>query len=214
MEQNTDIRRRILLGTLPHVAFDGWNLGAVRSGLKAQGLAPDLFEAAFPGGMTELARYFSAHADQAMSEMMNGLEMAELSFEQRLVRAIMARLEFLAPHREAVRRLLAYLTLSGNAPLAAGNVARTADAICRAAGDRSTDFAYYTKRAMIGGLQVGAVLYWLADSSDGMSDTVDFVERRVRRMAEARRMKTELGRRLGLLPSPFRLFRLLSARAR
>ncbi len=213
-----DMRQRILLATLPNVAFDGWNEGAVRAGLKGEDLAPDIFETVFPGGMAELAAYFSAEADQAMVRELTG-EMAgsdwdALSFEQRIGRAIIARIRFLQPHREAVRRLFAYLALSGNAVLAAKSLARTADAICHAAGDSSTDFNYYTKRAMIAGIEAASMLYWLADPSDDMVDTVDFVERRQRRLAGAGRTRHEITRRLGLLPSPLRLFRGLSARAR
>ncbi len=212
-DQKTDMRQRILLATLPNVAFDGWNEGAVRAGLRGAGLAPETFETAFPGGMAELAAYFSSHADQTMAEEMAGLDLDGLSFEQRIGRAIIARLAALAPHREAVRRLLAYLALSGKAPVAARSVARTADATCHAAGDESTDFSYYTKRAMIAGVQVAAVLYWLADPSEGMADTADFVKRRLHRLAAAGRSRREIRRRMDLLPSPMRLFRILSARA-
>lgn len=212
-DQKTDVRQRILLATLPNVAFDGWNEDAVRVGLRNAGLAPEAFETAFPGGMTELAAYFSTHADQAMAEEMAGLDLDGLSFEQRIGRAINARLAALAPHREAVRRLLAYMALSGNALVAARSVARTADATCHAAGDLSTDFSYYTKRAMIAGVQVAALLYWLADPSEDMADTTDFVERRLHRLAVVGRRRHEIRRRMGLLPSPVRLFRILSGRA-
>jgi ubiquinone biosynthesis protein COQ9 len=212
--EKADLRQRILLATLPNVAFDGWTRGAVRAGLKGEGLVPDTFETVFPGGMAELAAYFSSQADQAMAEEMAGLDLAEQSFEQRIGRAIIARIGFVEPHREAVRRLLAYLALSGNATLAAKSLARTADAMCHAAGDGSTDFNYYTRRAMVVGMQAATMLYWLADPPGDLAETVDFVERRFRRLAAAGRTRREIGRRLGLLPSPSRLFRVLSARAR
>ncbi|MDP6172940.1 MAG: COQ9 family protein [Rhodospirillales bacterium] len=214
MEQLSEMRRRILLAALPNMVFDGWSPKAVQAGLRAEGLEPDKFETEFPGDMAELARFFSTFGDQVMTEEMAKLDLEELSFEERAGRAIRLRLEALAPHREAVRRLFAYLALRANAPLAAHNLTRTADAICRAAGDQSTDFTYYTRRTMVAAFQTGTVLYWLADETENMIDTVDFIQRRVSRLVGPGRMGPEIGHRLGLLPSPFRLFRLLSARTR
>ena len=71
---------------------------------------------------------------------------------ERIALGVKTRLDILAPHREAVRRMLAFLALPANLPLAARLLYRTIDAIWYAAGDRATDFSFYTKRGLLAGV--------------------------------------------------------------
>ena len=57
--------------------------------------------------------------------------------------------------------------------------ARTVDAIWHAAGDRSADFSWYTKRAILTGVYAATVLYWLRDTSDDDTATLGFLDRRL-----------------------------------
>ena len=89
------------------------------------------------------------------------------------VRAVIAlRLEQNRPHKEAIRRALALLALPGHVRLAAACTARTVDAIWHAAGDRSADFSWYTKRAILAAVYGATLLYWLRDSSDDDAATL------------------------------------------
>jgi len=83
------------------------------------------------------------------------------------------------PHREAVRRLVAFLALPNNARLAPKLMWRAADAIWRAAGDASTDFNYYTKRALLSGVYGTTLMFWLTDESENFAATDAFLDRRI-----------------------------------
>jgi ubiquinone biosynthesis protein COQ9 len=68
--------------------------------------------------------------------------------------------------------------------------ARTVDAIWHAAGDRSADFSWYTKRAILAGVYGATVLYWLRGSGEDDAATLGFLDRRlagVARIGAARR---------------------------
>ena len=74
--------------------------------------------------------------------------------------------------------------------LAAACTARTVDAIWQAAGDRSADLSWYTKRAILAAVYGATLLYWLRDSSDDDAATFRFLDRRlagVGRIGSARR---------------------------
>ena len=60
-----------------------------------------------------------------------------------------------------------------------GSSIETVDGIWYAAGDKATDFSFYTKRATLAALYGAAVLYWLDDRSPGFTDTERFVDRRL-----------------------------------
>ncbi len=56
---------------------------------------------------------------------------------------------------------------------------RTVDALWYAAGDRSTDYNYYTKRLLLAGVYSSTLLVWLNDKSEDHGATWAFLERRI-----------------------------------
>lgn len=164
--------------TLPHVPFDGWTLAAVRRGLASIGAQPEEAALLFPGGAADMIEAFCDWADRRMEAGAAGFD-AGLRLHQRVRAAIALRLEQNRPFKEAIRRALAVLALPGHARLAAACTARTVDAAWHAAGDRSADFSWYTKRAILAAVYGAVVLYWLRDSSEDDAATLAFLDRRL-----------------------------------
>jgi ubiquinone biosynthesis protein COQ9 len=186
-------RDAAIAALLGHVPFDGWTRRALRAGLADIGVAPEDAEQLFPGGAADMIEAFCDWADRRMAEGAAAQDPA-LRLHQRVRGVIALRLEQNRPHKEAIRRALALLALPGHARLVARCTARTVDAIWHAAGDRSADFSWYTKRAILAAVYGTTVLYWLRDSSDDDAATLAFLDRRlsgvgriggVRRRAEA-----------------------------
>ena len=172
-------RDEILLATLPHVVFDGWTATALAAGTADAGLTTDMGLRTFPGGMVDVAEHFSEYADRCMTTALEARAESQHSMRQRVALAVRLRLEVLAPHREAVRRVIAFLALPHNSTVAARGGWRTVDAIWRALGDRSVDFSYYTKRATLGYVYAATVLCWLGDDSENHVETWAFLDRRI-----------------------------------
>jgi ubiquinone biosynthesis protein COQ9 len=82
-------------------------------------------------------------------------------------------------------------------PLALRLAAATCDEIWYAAGDRSVDFNYYTKRGLLAPVYASTVLYWLADTSEGSTDTWGFLDRRIADVLKIPRLQSRLIKRLG-----------------
>jgi ubiquinone biosynthesis protein COQ9 len=181
---------------LPHVPFDGWTKRALRAGLAAANMPADEADLLFPGGAVDMIAVFCDLADRRMAEAAASLDETKLSARVRAI--ISSRLRQNRPHREAVRRALAVLALPGNTAAAVAITGRTVDAIWHAAGDRSADFSWYTKRAILTAIYTATLLYWLRDPSDDDSDTMEFVDRRLgalRRVGQLRgRLDSFLGR--------------------
>src|SRR5882724_6816303 len=178
-----DAQRAVLLkATLPHVPFDGWTRTAFVAGARHAGL--------------EMVLALEARPD-----------LAALKTREKVALAIRLRLEANAGNREAIRQALSFLALPANAPLGAKCLYRTVDAIWYAAGDRATDFSFYTKRALLAGVYSATVLYWLNDKSDGFAETWTFLDRRIADVMKIYALRARLDRFAEQLPDPFRLFR-------
>lgn len=173
------LRRLVLTSTLPHVAFDGWTAKALAAGAADAGLPEADAGRAFPGGPAEAVVFHSAQADLQMVATFEALDPPPTRTRDKVAALIRGRLESSAGDREAVRLGLGLLARPRHAPLGLKALARTADAIWRAAGDRSADFNWYTKRGLVSAVYMATVAYWLNDRSDGFKDSWVFLDRRL-----------------------------------
>jgi len=197
-------RDRLLDAVLPEIVFDGWSRHALRAAGRKIGLSAAEAEALFPGGPRDLVAGFSRRADRRMLARLGHLDLAGMRLHERVAAAIMARLEALALDREAVRHALLLLALPINLPLGARLLYETVDAIWYAASDASTDFSFYTKRALLAGVQVSTTLYWLEDRSANFAATRGFLDRRLGDIAKIPRWRERVAKRLRGLPNPLR----------
>jgi ubiquinone biosynthesis protein COQ9 len=196
-------RDAAILGMLPNVAFDGWTKRALRAGVRDAGMPADEADMLFPLGTVDMIETFSDIADRRMEEAAASLPETKLSARVRAVIAL--RLEQNRPYKEAIRRGLAVLALPGNARAAAGCTARTVDAIWHAAGDRSANFSWYTKRAILAAVYSATLLYWLRDTSEDDADTLAFLDRRLAGVGRIGRLRGRAEGLLARLPRPGRL---------
>lgn len=172
-------RDRLLEAALVHVPFDGWSRRSLRAGARDAGIDPAEARRLFPRGGDDLLAHLDAWADRRMLEHVKPAALHGLRMRERIAALVRARLEVLAPHREAMRRAVAARLLPNNAIIGGSNLWRTVDVIWQAAGDRGADFSYYTKRALLAAVWSGTFLYWLEDRSPANIDTWAFLERRI-----------------------------------
>ncbi len=207
-----DDKDRLLLASLPHVAFDGWGAEAFRHGAETLDMDPALADELLPGGPRGRVVAFSDWADRAMLAALNEDELEQLGVTAKVALAVRLRFQALAPHQEALRRSLAVLAQPSNALSGMTALHRTSDAIWNAVGDRSTDHNWYTKRMLLGGVISTTTLYWLDDSSDDKRRTWAFLDRRLQNVVK---VGGRLGRAFdGCLSLPDRLVRRMQTRRR
>lgn len=211
MTNASDPRDVILAAMLPHVVFDGWSNRALDAGTRDAGLEAEMAERAFPRGLRDVAAHFNEYIDRQMMAEAENRALADMPVRERIYTLVRLRLELLAPHKEAVRKVLAYLALPGNARIALRSTQTTVSRMWYAAGDTATDYNYYTKRGLLAGLYSATVLYWLADESEDFADTWNFLERRIENVMAFPKLQGRLLKVAERFPSPLRIMRRLSA---
>ncbi|HUZ73154.1 MAG TPA: COQ9 family protein [Stellaceae bacterium] len=202
----------LLAAMLPDVPFDGWTGAAMAAAARRIGMDAAEMRALFPGGARALVAWFSHWADRLALETMASRPLDGMKASERIALGVRTRLALLAPHREAVRRGLALLTLPQNAPLAARLLYDTVDALWYAAGDQATDFSFYTKRGILAGIYAATTLYWLDDRSPQGEATAAFLARRLAEVRALPRIRARLGRAFDNFPHPLRVLRHARAR--
>jgi len=154
-----------------------------------------------------MIEYFHRLTDRRMVAELEKRDLASLKLRQKVALALRLRFEINAGNREAIRQGLAFLALPTNAHIGLISLYRTVDAIWYAVGDRSSDFSYYSKRALLAGVYTASVFYWLSDKSEGSEDTWAFIDRRIEDVMRIQKLRGKLDKLVGQLPDPFRLLR-------
>ena len=213
MTYDRDADRLALLdATLSHAAFDGWSQKALDLGAKDAGLPLDRALNAFPGGMAELLAFYHEVEDRHMLEAMTRANVSDMRVRDRIAFAVKARLQRNMRHREAIKSACSFLAMPHNAALALRVLYRTVDAMLYGAGDNSTDFNFYTKRALLAGVYSSTVLYWLNDKSAGAADTWAFLDRRIDEVMQVPKVLGKFSAITNHLPNPFRVVQRIRPR--
>jgi ubiquinone biosynthesis protein COQ9 len=210
-----DIRQAkdaLLAAILPDVPFDGWTEAALTRAAERVGLVPAELRSLCPGGPRDLVAWFSHWADRETLRALEARDLSVLKVHERIAAGVETRLAVLAPHREALRRALALLSAPQNLALGARLLYDAVDALWYAAGDSSTDFNFYTKRALLAGVYGATTLYWLDDRSPDHVDTRAFLARRLRDVAKIPKAGERVRAWSSRLPDPFLFFRMARRR--
>jgi ubiquinone biosynthesis protein COQ9 len=189
-----------------NAAFDGWTHKALRAALSSLGREPEEVPLVFSGGAGDMIEAYVGSLDE---RMLAAVPSVEGGLTARVRGVIATRLALARGEKEAIRRALAVLALPQNAIRTARITARTVDAIWFAAGDRSADFSWYTKRATLAAVYGATLLYWLTDTSEGDANTLAFLDRRLAGVGAFTKLRQGLKDKL---PRP-RLFREKTAEA-
>lgn len=194
--------RAYLAPRLPaNAAFDGWTPAAVQLAAEQAGVDRDIACLAFKDGAVQMIDAWFRSVDHAMAARLPVDQLATMKMRQRITELVWARMEILAPEREALRRALAILAMPQNAIRAAQMGWRAVDLMWRLAGDTATDFNHYTKRATLGAVYASTVLALLDDETADLSDTRAFLERRVDNVMQFERIKADWKSRSDHRPS-------------
>lgn len=208
MSEHLETEKRALLeAMLPNVAFDGWTMTALKAGAESIGMDAGLVSRVFPGGALDALDFWVRETDRAMIAAFEAQGGSALKIRERVALAVMLRFGLAAPHREAVRRAMTLAAQPHLAPRFLGQLYRTVDAIWYAAGDKATDFNFYTKRALLAGVYSATLLVWLDDKSEDFSVTRAFLLRRIDNVMQIQKARGKLETLAERLPNPLRMFR-------
>lgn len=201
--KTADPKRAVLAAALVHAPFDGFTDSVLARAAEEADLPRQEVRRLFPDGPLSLVETFSEWAD---AEMIRGLakkELAALKVRERIALAVKTRIFVLKPHKEAARRAAAFLTLPPHAALGARLLYRTVDTIWRAVGDTSTDFNFYTKRAILAGVYSATLMRWFSDRSAGQTDTGEFLRHRIDDVMKFEKFKARVREQVGTLADIF-----------
>ncbi|XP_005152357.1 ubiquinone biosynthesis protein COQ9, mitochondrial [Melopsittacus undulatus] len=184
-ESEEQLQHRILTAALEFVPEHGWTAEAIAEGAKSLGLSAAV-AGMFHNDGSDLILHFVSECNTKLSKLLEQeLKLVQLGeaekkpTDQFLKDAVEARLRMLIPYIEKWPQALSILLLPRNIPSSLNLLTSMIDDIWQYAGDQSTDFNWYTRRAVLTGIYNTTELVMLQDSSPDFEETWRFLENRV-----------------------------------
>ncbi|MEM6943083.1 MAG: COQ9 family protein [Pseudomonadota bacterium] len=191
-EPISETRDTLIEAALPNVVFDGWSKAALEAACEDTGIDAQTAAMAFPRGGVDMALAFHGMMDRRLAEDLAGVDLSAMRIRERVTFCVKRRLELVSEHKDAVRRGASLLALPPYAGESTKALWSTADVIWSACGDRSDDYNWYTKRAILSSVYSATVLYWLGDESEGSADTWAFLDRRIENVMQFEKLKGQV----------------------
>uniref|UniRef100_A0A673V436 Ubiquinone biosynthesis protein n=1 Tax=Suricata suricatta TaxID=37032 RepID=A0A673V436_SURSU len=149
-ESEEQLQHRILTAALKFVPAHGWTAEAIAEGAQSLGLSTAA-ASMFGNDGSELILHFVTQCNARLTQV--------LEEEQKLALSIL-----MLPH---------------NIPSSLSLITSMVDDMWHYAGDQSTDFNWYTRRAVLAGIYNTTELVMMQDSSPDFEDTWRFLENRI-----------------------------------
>ena len=197
---NNQIRIDLIKAMLIHVPFDGWTWEAMEQGAidigfenkKTFSYRMKIFKDLFKNGSIDFIEIFSEIIDLEVKEKYDLLEFKPERVSEKIKKIIMIRLNLCQKYKEAVRTSISLTAMPTNTKISFNMLYRTCNSIWRIAGDKSTDFSFYTRRVSLAAVYTSTLLFWLNDNSNDNIETEFFLDRRLKGINKISRLKKPL----------------------
>ncbi len=194
------IRDALLGAVLQNAAFEGWSEKSLRDAAAKTDTDPGAVELACPGGIVDLLRYWSMQIDRDMLAVLDKADLKSMRIRDRVTFAVKARIDAIGEdRREAASRAAARLSSPDALLTGKRLVWQSADAIWRALGDPSTDYNFYTKRAILSGVLASTMMVWFEGDE---ARTNAFLDRRIENVMQFERLKGKVRKMKANWPDP------------
>ena len=192
-----EIRFELIRAMLPHVPFDGWSWEAMEQGAveigfekkKTTSLRMKIFKDLFKKGSIDFIDVFSEMIDLEVKENFVLIDPKPERIPEKIKKIIMIRLNLCQKYKEAIRSSISLTALPINAKTSISILYRTCNSIWRTAGDKSTDFSFYTRRITLAAVYTSTLFFWLNDKSNDNVETEFFLDRRLRDISKISTLK-------------------------
>ena len=194
------LRMDLIRAMLTHVPFDGWTWEAMEQGAvdinfektKTPSFRIKIFKDLFKNGPIDFIDIFSDIIDLEVKENYDLIELKPERVPEKIKKIIMLRLNLCQKYKESVRSSVSITAIPVNARASLKILYRTCNSIWRIAGDKSTDFSFYTRRISLAAVYTSTLLFWLNDNSNNNVETEFFLERRLKDISKISNLKKPL----------------------
>ncbi len=162
----------------------------------------------FPDGYKSLMEFYLRHLDNEMIKNTKKIELLRMKTNERIKEILLIRFRIMEKEKKLIKKTFYTLMMPQNIYFAKKKLFETIDNIWFLAGDTSTDFNYYTKRALLTGIYISTINYWV-NGNQNLSSISNFLDKKLNQVSKIPKIKKKLNIIYELSPKFFLLFKNL-----
>ena len=157
----------------------------------------------FPNGYESLLTLYLTEINEKMTEKSKSLNLIRLKIHERIKALMTIRLNIMKNEKKLISKTFLYLLLPHNFKIASQNLYKTVDQIWFLAGDNSTDFNFYSKRAILASIYTTTLLHFI--NNDNIDETIDVMNQNLKKVSKIPKIKNQTKNIIKLLPNIIQL---------
>ncbi|MDD9331317.1 MAG: COQ9 family protein [Wolbachia sp.] len=155
----------------------------------------------FQNGIYSALEYIAEDLNDSMEAELQNSNLEDMKIRERIKLAVQVRLSNYAKlpnYREFLKSILSFSMWPRNTYFSSKLLCKTVNAIWYGINDQSTDFNYYTKRAILAGVYLSTMFFFINDYSEDFTDTLSFLDIRINNVMTFQKFKARLKKIINL----------------
>ncbi len=169
--------------------LEGWSDEVLKKACLACKVDENFSHLVFENGALDVAEFFSRNIDDEMVKMVEVLDLAQMKIRDKIKESVKIRLNLNLAHKASIKRMISFYYNPKNSSSAIKNCYKTADLIWRTIGDKSTDFNFYSKRAILGKIYIRTLVCFVDDDSENNNKTWNLLDNEIEKVMKIGKIK-------------------------
>ena len=175
-------KQRFLNHFISIVQKNSWNIESFNKAQKKLKYSPNLLKVLFPNKLNDLVFYFSDFINKKMITVYKKKRINKKSLRLQILTLLKIRFSILNEYKSVIKESMVFLCSPSKQLLSSKLIFKTADFMWISINDKSTDYNFYTKRAILGTIYSVVILFWLNDKSNKLDKTYNLLEKLIMNM--------------------------------
>ena len=175
-------KQRFLNHFISIVQKNSWNIESFNKAQKKLKYSSNLLKVLFPNKLNDLVFYFSDFINKKMITAYKKKRINKKSLRLQMLTLLKIRFSILNEYKSVIKESMVFLCSPSKQLLSSKLIFKTADFMWISINDKSTDYNFYTKRAILGTIYSVVILFWLNDKSNKLDKTYNLLEKLIMNM--------------------------------
>ena len=197
------IRNQILQEAKPYIVKFGWNEKLFVNMKKDSKFTYEEMNVLFPKGYTALIEMYLEEINSKMTVKSQNINLIRLRVHERIRDLFILRLMIMSEEKKLISKTFLNLLLPHNYKLALKNLYKTVDQMWFLAGDNSTNFNFYSKRAILASIYTSVMMHFV--NNDNIDETIILLNKQLKRVSNIPLIKNRISDVIKIFPQIFKL---------
>ena len=184
------IRNEILSDAKDYVIKYGWNEEILSKIAKNSKYDTAVVLSLFPEGYLSLIQVYLDEINTKMTDESKKLNLIRFKVHERIRELCILRFKIMIKEKKIVCKTFLHLLLPNNYSFSLKNLYKTVDQIWYLAGDSSTDFNFYSKRAILASIYLTTIMHFI--NNENLEETINLLNKQLKKVSKIPKIKERL----------------------